>query len=75
VVDVFPSYADHAFRIHFFGDEIEEIEAFDPYKNTKLEDYKDFLNAVKFSKIEKIADLSTSVFDRKPTRPLWILYK
>ena len=26
-VDVFPSYADHAFRIHFFGDEIEEIEA------------------------------------------------
>lgn len=40
VVDVFPSYADHAFRIHFFGDEIEEIEAFDPYKNTKLEDYE-----------------------------------
>ncbi len=39
VVDVFPSYADHAFRIHFFGDEIEEIEAFDPYKNKKLEDY------------------------------------
>lgn len=39
VVDVFPSYADYAFRIHFFGDEIEEIEAFDPYKNTKLESY------------------------------------
>ena len=29
-VDVFPGYADHAFRIHFFGDEIEEIECFDP---------------------------------------------
>ena len=43
VVDVFPSYADHAFRIHFFGDEIEEIEAFDPYKNTVLEVY-DLLN-------------------------------
>ncbi|HZW62381.1 MAG TPA: excinuclease ABC subunit UvrB [Flavobacteriaceae bacterium] len=28
-VDVFPGYADHAFRIHFFGDEIEEMEAFD----------------------------------------------
>ena len=27
-VDVFPSYADNAFRIHFFGDDIEEIEAF-----------------------------------------------
>jgi len=39
VVDVFPSYADHAFRIHFFGDEIEEIEAFDPYKNKLLEVY------------------------------------
>ena len=40
VVDVFPSYADHAFRIHFFGDEIEEIEAFDPLKNTKLDNYE-----------------------------------
>jgi excinuclease ABC subunit B len=40
VVDVFPSYADHAYRIHFFGDEIEEIEAFDPFKNTVLEIYE-----------------------------------
>ena len=40
VVDVFPSYADHAFRIHFFGDEIEEIEAFDPLKNKILEKYE-----------------------------------
>ena len=39
VVDVFPSYADHAFRIHFFGDEIEEIEAFDPFNNNVLEIY------------------------------------
>ncbi len=28
-LEVYPSYADDAFRIHFFGDEIEEIEAFD----------------------------------------------
>jgi excinuclease ABC subunit B len=28
-LEVYPSYADEAFRIHFFGDEIEEIEAFD----------------------------------------------
>ena len=28
-VEVYPSYADDAFRIHFFGDEIEEIESFD----------------------------------------------
>tara|TARA_R110002051_G_C8724781_1_gene497199 strand:- start:182 stop:2170 length:1989 start_codon:yes stop_codon:yes gene_type:complete len=40
VVDVFPSYADHAFRIHFFGDEIEEIEAFDPFKNKVVEIYQ-----------------------------------
>ncbi len=40
VVDIFPSYADHAFRIHFFGDEIEEIEAFDPFKNKLLEVYE-----------------------------------
>jgi excinuclease ABC subunit B len=26
IVDVFPSYADHAFKIHFFGDEVEAIE-------------------------------------------------
>ncbi len=40
VVDVFPGYADHAFRIHFFGDEIEEIEAFDPFNNTIIEVYE-----------------------------------
>ena len=28
-LEVFPSYANDAFRIHFFGDEIEEIEMFD----------------------------------------------
>ena len=39
VVDVFPGYADHAFRIHFFGDEIEEIEALDPFNNKVLEIY------------------------------------
>ncbi|MEX0312546.1 MAG: excinuclease ABC subunit UvrB [Allomuricauda sp.] len=43
VVDVFPGYADHAFRIHFFGDEIEEIEALDPFNNKVIEVY-DALN-------------------------------
>ncbi|HSI70808.1 MAG TPA: excinuclease ABC subunit UvrB [Gillisia sp.] len=38
-VDVFPSYADNAFRIHFFGDDIEEIEAFDPQTNEVVEKY------------------------------------
>ena len=37
IVDVFPSYADHAFKIHFFGDEIEQIEIFDPLTKNILE--------------------------------------
>lgn len=29
-LDVYPAYADTAFRIHFYGNEIEEIEEFNP---------------------------------------------
>ena len=39
-LDVFPGYADHAFRIHFFGDEIETIEAFDVENQQVLETYE-----------------------------------
>ena len=39
-IDVFPGYADEAYRIHFFGDEIEEIESFDPISNNKIENFK-----------------------------------
>jgi len=39
-VDIYPGYADDAFRIHFFGDEIEEIEAFNPHTNEVLEKYE-----------------------------------
>ncbi len=39
-VDIFPGYADNAFRIHFFGDEIEEIEAFNPVSNEIIERYE-----------------------------------
>ena len=38
-VDVFPGYSNNAFRIHFFGDEIEEIEAFDAHTNEIIERY------------------------------------
>jgi len=38
-VDIYPGYDDHAFRVHFFGDEIEEIEAFDVTTNEVLEKY------------------------------------
>ena len=39
IVDVFPSYADHAFKIHFFGDEIEAIEVFDPLTGNIKENF------------------------------------
>ena len=38
-VEVYPSYADDAFRIHFFGDEIEEIESFDIKTSQVLEKF------------------------------------
>jgi len=37
IVDIYPSYADHSFKIHFFGDEIELIEIFDPLTKKTLE--------------------------------------
>ncbi len=36
-VDVFPAYADIAYRIIFWDDEIEEIESFDPVNGTRIE--------------------------------------
>jgi excinuclease ABC subunit B len=39
-VEIFPSYADDPFRVHFFGDEIEEIEAFDTKKGQVIERYE-----------------------------------
>ncbi len=39
-VDIYPSYADDAFRIHFFGDEIEEIESFDVKTSEVIEKFE-----------------------------------
>ncbi|MGY6648390.1 excinuclease ABC subunit UvrB [Wenyingzhuangia sp. IMCC45574] len=36
-VTVFPSYGEYAYRIHFFGDEIEEIESYDLENKTVVE--------------------------------------
>ena len=54
IVDIFPSYADHAFKIHFFGDEVEEIEIFDPVSNKKLK------------KIEKLSIYPANMFATSP---------
>jgi len=39
-VEVFPSYSDDAYRLHFFGDEIEEIESFDTKNAQVLEKFE-----------------------------------
>jgi excinuclease ABC subunit B len=39
VVSVYPGYADIAYKIHFFGDEIELIETFDPISNGIIDQY------------------------------------
>ena len=41
VVTIFPSYGDAGYRIHFFGDEIEEIESFDIVNNQVIEKFEE----------------------------------
>jgi len=40
VVTIYPSYGDNGYRVHFFGDEIEEIESFDLESNKVIEKFK-----------------------------------
>lgn len=42
-VDIYPAYAEIAYRVYFFGDEIEEIESFDPINGNVIEEF-DYLN-------------------------------
>ena len=39
-IDIFPAYADFGYKIHFFGDEIEEIESFNTNTNEILNSHK-----------------------------------
>lgn len=41
VIDIFPPYADYAYRVTFFGDEVEELEMIDPVSGAKLEMVED----------------------------------
>ncbi len=36
-VDIFVAYGDYAYRVVFFGDDIEEIETFDPLDGNRIE--------------------------------------
>tara|TARA_B100000795_G_scaffold26831_3_gene17816 strand:- start:923 stop:2938 length:2016 start_codon:yes stop_codon:yes gene_type:complete len=40
-VDIFLAYADHALRIVFWGDEIEEVYTFDPESGSKILDFEE----------------------------------
>ena len=42
-IDLFPAYADLAVRIIFFGDEIEDIEIFDPANSPVIENPDQFI--------------------------------
>jgi len=39
-ITIYPSYGEHAYRIHFFGDEIEEMESFDVTNNQVIEKFE-----------------------------------
>ncbi|MDO6601034.1 excinuclease ABC subunit UvrB [Tenacibaculum sp. 1_MG-2023] len=40
VVTIYPSYGDNGYRVHFFGDEIEEIESIDIESNSIVERFE-----------------------------------
>ena len=40
-VDIYPAYMDHAYRISFFGDDIEELTAIDPITGKTIEKLED----------------------------------
>ncbi|MDT7833228.1 excinuclease ABC subunit UvrB [Flavobacteriaceae bacterium S356] len=40
VITIFPSYGENGYRVHFFGDEIEEIESFDIVNNRVIEKFE-----------------------------------
>ncbi len=42
-VDVYPAYADIAVRIIFFGDQVEEINTFDPVSGDRLDNMDDYI--------------------------------
>ncbi len=57
-VDVFLAYADIAYRITFFGDEIETLESIDPSSGKRLESH------------EHLAIFPANIFVTNPTRQL-----
>jgi excinuclease ABC subunit B len=42
-VDIFPAYADIGIRISFFGDEVEEINTFDPVNGVRVDTLHEYI--------------------------------
>jgi excinuclease ABC subunit B len=42
-VDIFPAYADIALRILFFGDQVEEIQTFDPLSGIRIDNLSEYI--------------------------------
>ncbi|MGO1244887.1 MAG: excinuclease ABC subunit UvrB [Sphingobacterium sp.] len=64
VVDIFPAYLDYAFRIFFFGDEIDEISEIDPISGKTI------------NKVEDIALFPANLFvtpKEKFTSSIWAI--
>jgi excinuclease ABC subunit B len=53
-IDIFPAYGDIAYRILFWGDEIESIESFDP------------VNGNKFESLDKVTIYPSNIFVTSP---------
>jgi len=65
-VDIFPAYADIAYRVHFFGNEIEAIDSFTPIDGRTLDTHEELTvypaNIFVTSK-EKMKDAIRSIQD------------
>ncbi len=62
-VDVFLAYADIAYRITFFGDEIEELESVDPQSGKRMEAH------------EHLAIFPANIFVTNPERQLQAIWE
>ncbi len=62
-IDIFLAYADYAYRVTFFGDEVEELESIDPYSGKRIE------------KVEHIAIFPANIFVTDSKRQLSAIWQ
>lgn len=63
IVDIYPAYADMAYRLTFFGDEIESMETIDPATGKRFENH------------EYLAIFPANIFVTNPERQLQAIWK